>query len=315
LEAEARWTSGHELELTRTELSKVRKEFPELAKQLEDGAVRAANGMDATVTDLQAEMTKAGKELSQQIAELITNQPQIVLEGTYNLREDFTGPEGWSGRFRYEMGLSGNFNDFLRWAGKKAEEQAEEQAKENVCKPTSSERGPAYSYACYQEYRKTDSAMSLKESAAVDRGHRLAIEAKYSETDPLRFDDPDDPGGTALFNLDRTEVWTASLTYGFYFSKLQLPSLLGAVKGKENLVPTDTAKFDLEVKYDDATGDPMRQDRLVATATVSQKMSDKSVFSISLVWADEPEYLGEVDEEFSANLGLRWSMDKDKPSS
>lgn len=291
-QAEVRWGWDGEKEAVGTRFRDIRKEFPELAEHLEAGAIRAATGMDKTVTTLEASM----EELSQQIAELITNQPQIVLEGTYNLREDFTGPEGWSGRLRYEMGLSGNFNDFMGWARKHPA----------LC----SGAGPAYSYSCYQEYRKTDSAMSLKEKNAVDRGHRLAIEVQYSETDPLRFDDPDDSAGAALFDLDRTEVWTASLTYGFYFSKLQLPNLLGVAKGQANIVPADTARFDLEVKYDDATGDPMRQDRLVATATVSQKMSDKSVFSISLVWADESEYLGEVDEELSANAGIRWSWDK-----
>jgi len=291
-EAVTRWGPDRNPALIQAPLSEVRTELPDLANQLEAGVVRAATGMDTTVTTLEASM----KELSQQVAELITNQPQIVLEGTYNLREDFTGPEGWSGRLRYEMGLSGNFNDFMGWARKHPA----------LC----SGNGPAYSYACYKEYRKSDSAMSLKEKNAVDRGNRLAIEARYSETDPLRFGDPDDPAGTALFDLDRTEVWTASLTYGFYFSKFQLPNLVGVSKGQTNVVPTDTARFDLEVKYDDATGDPMRQDRLVATATVSQKMSDKSVFSFSLVWADEPEYLGDVDEELSANAGIRWSFDK-----
>jgi hypothetical protein len=52
----------------------------------------------------------------------------------------------------------------------------------------------------------------------------------------------------------------------------------------------------------------MRQSRLTATATLSQKMSDKSIFSIGVAWAEKPEYLGEVDEELSANLGLRWSF-------
>jgi hypothetical protein len=238
------------------------------------------------------------QELSRQVAELVTNQPQIVLEGMLEERRDFTGPEGWTARVRYEMGLSGNFNDFVSWAKKQEDAPC-------------SGSGPVFTLACFEEYRKSHSAMGMKEMNAVDRGHRLAIEARYSETDPLRFEDPDDPGGTALFDLDRTEVWTASLTYGFYFSRFQLPSFLGLLEGQADLVPTDTARFDLEVRYDDASGDPMRQDRLVATATVSQKMSDRSVMSISVVWADEPQYLGEVDEELSANLGLKWSLDQE----
>ncbi len=296
LGAEERWGKDRNPALLEAPLEDVRKELPETAAVLEAGAIRAATGMETTRRQLGTEMSALAKEVGQ----LITNQPQLVLEGAYNERANWTGPDGWSAMFRYEIGMSGNFNDFLSWANA--------QDGKRPCE----KQGTGYSYACYQEYKRSSSAMGLSESKAIDHGFRLAIEAKYTDTDPLHFEDPE---SDFRFDLAGTQVWTASLTGGFYFTNFQLPNLVGAVKGTSNIVPTDNARFDLEVKYDDATGDAMRQDRFVATATVSQKMSDSSVLSISAVYADKPEYLGEVDHELSANLGLRWSFDgkgKDK---
>ncbi len=58
----------------------------------------------------------------------------------------------------------------------------------------------------------------------------------------------------------------------------------------------------------------MRQSRFVATATLSQKITACTVFSASAVYANKPEYLGEVDEEVSARFGFRWGSKQLKAS-
>ena len=47
----------------------------------------------------------------------------------------------------------------------------------------------------------------------------------------------------------------------------------------------------------------MRNDRFVATATYTFNLA-----SFSLVWANKPEYLGEVDKELSARVGLKFKL-------
>jgi len=72
------------------------------------------------------------------------------------------------------------------------------------------------------------------------------------------------------------------------------------------------ARIDVEAKYEDVSDDPMRQSRFVATATYSQNLFDGNGLSLSIVYANRPEYRGEVDEEFSARAGLKFKIDKKK---
>jgi hypothetical protein len=243
-------------------------------------------------------------DVAQTLSQMITNQPQLLLEGKYQERRHLTGPTAWSGRFCFEWGLSGNVNDFERFAAKE----------KNGC--------ASADYACLLAWQKQNAGLSMAgtEADTLDRGHRLAIAVEYTDTDPFDFT-PDSHDTTAQpFSLDGSETWTGSLTYGVNFDGFQLPNLLGSLGGK-NAVPVDSARFDLEAKYDDVSGgtmmdgEEMLQSRFVATASLSQKMSDNSIVSLSLVWANKPEYLGDVDENLSASLGLRWSLDSQKDGS
>lgn len=237
------------------------------------------------------------------IDELIANQPQLIFEGGYNLREDLTGPDERSFSLCYEMGLSGNVNDFRSWAKSQAEQGVTE------CTPKSLPAvGTHYEYDCLKLYLESEPAMAMigNESAAARSGHRLAIVARYSRTDPLDFSRPEQD---FTFALDETEKLTFSLTYGRYFKSFQLPNLVSVYPGLGGEA-VGNARFDLEAKYDDVTGDPMRQSRFVATLTVSQKMTDNTVLSLSAVYAEKPEYLGEVDEKVSANFGIKWKRDR-----
>lgn len=222
------------------------------------------------------------------VDDLIANQPQLILEGSYHERRNLTGVDEWSGKLSYEIGLFGNLNDLRTWARGHA----------GKC---GTPKWP--SYDCLQAYL---SAQKGKQKAQSDSGNRLAISLEYSHTDPLHFTLPDQD---FTFDLGSSQTWAGSLTYGRYLEIFKLPNLLGALHGGQ-VVLEDSARFDLEAKYDDASGDPMKQSRFTATATFSQKASDNSTYSLSLAYANKPEYLGEVSHELSANLGLKWSHDK-----
>jgi hypothetical protein len=262
---------------------------PELERQLAESLATLAKDYTAF-----AETVDLGKALGH-LDELIANQPQAYLKGTYHERRHLTGPTEWTAEAHYEIGLSGNFNDFLTWARKQRGNCA--WGEEDIIPPVD----------CLAKYMDSHPQVAAGETLEADKaehGPRLELELKYTRTDPLHL---------ALengfqFDLDRSEVWTGSLTYGRYLSAIRLPHLPGLL-AQPGVEAAQIARLDVMVGYDDATGDPMRQSRWLAHATLSQKTSEKSAVSLSLVWAENPEYLGEVDEALSTNLGLKWQLD------
>jgi len=122
---------------------------------------------------------------------------------------------------------------------------------------------------------------------------RFAVQVKYQETDPYDISLED---GAVTLDLDRATSWFGSLATGGY--------LRIAEDG------TQTGRWDLEAEYEDVSDDPNRDDRLVATLTLTQKLADGTDGHVSLVWASKPEYLGEVDEELSARVGLKYGIDR-----
>ena len=54
--------------------------------------------------------------------------------------------------------------------------------------------------------------------------------------------------------------------------------------------------------------DPLRRDRGVATLTLTRQIGDLAV-PFGIVYANHGEYLGEVDEQLSAHLGLKFDLD------
>lgn len=124
---------------------------------------------------------------------------------------------------------------------------------------------------------------------AIATAPRFTLALEYADVDDFAFSLPDDD---FEFKQDGGERIIGSLTYGMYLR----PD-----------APLES-RFELDAGYHDVDGDTMRQDRFVATATFIQKLADGTATSLSLVYANKPEYLGEVDEELSARVGLRYSM-------
>jgi len=132
-------------------------------------------------------------------------------------------------------------------------------------------------------------------TSLTDGKARLRLLAEYSETERYHFASPADE---LLVDQPRARVLAAALSVGRRVSAKQ------------------RTRFDLEAKYEDASGDPERNDRLVSTLSWTQKLSDQlatvaggSNLVVALVYASRPEYRGEVDEELSLRAGLKWSID------
>ena len=137
--------------------------------------------------------------------------------------------------------------------------------------------------------------------ASPDSRSYLTLSADYSETERFGFALPED--GLSL-DLPKSKVISASLAVGHKLSKER------------------RSHIDLDARYENATGDPNRNNRFVSTLSWTQKLSDQlatmaggSNLVVSVVYANRPEYRGDVDKELSLRAGLKWSVDTDKKSS
>lgn len=207
------------------------------------------------------------------LADLIHNQPQVHWQVHYRERDALVGPSEWGLEATYEHGF-GNVNG-LRG------ECSDELLARRIAKS-------GESIPCYRHFFET-------REGRIKSANRLSFSLGYAVADELRFELPDDD---FAFTLDEVRKTLGSAAYG--------RSLTVDDQGN------DTSRLDLEAKYEDVSGDPMRNSRLVATATFTQNLFDGNVVSLSVVYASKPEYRGEVDEELSARAGIKVKIDKKK---
>lgn len=138
--------------------------------------------------------------------------------------------------------------------------------------------------ACLAEY------LEAHEKAA-DNGNRFTFSLEYKDTGRFSFPLP---GDNPEFVVDSSEICSLTLGYGRY-----IPGFKFFEDGE------DGTRLDFEVEGE-ATDDDSREDRLVARINFTQKLQDETEFVIGAVWANHPEFRGEVDEEFGAQFGLVW---------
>lgn len=214
--------------------------------------------------------------------ELINNQPQLLFDAVYKDRDPLTGPVEQSASFTYEMGVAGNVNKYLRWA------------RTNVSDAC---RGNAFQRTCFESFLKTY-------PNAGDAGQRLAFSLSYADIRPIHFELPADQ---FVFDQPGSEKLVGSLTYGRYFPNFQFFNQILPAGVQDDSQPNQGTRIDLEAKYEDPVEDDgMLKSRLVATLTFTQGMTLNTGMSFSLVYANKPEFLGDVDDKLSANLGIRW---------
>jgi len=127
----------------------------------------------------------------------------------------------------------------------------------------------------------------------LERAPRGSVEIKWARTDPHHISLVED---AIEFDREENEETVASAVIGLYV--------------RSNDAGQQVARLDLEASHCDVDDDPDRQDRTVATLTYLQRVSEHSDASVSLVWANKPEFRGEVDEELSALAGLKLSFDR-----
>jgi hypothetical protein len=135
-----------------------------------------------------------------------------------------------------------------------------------------------------------------KYGRTLETSPRLKVESEYSQTAAYLFTLPED---NFSYGLDRIRSLTARATLGGYL--------------RSDLQGIQTTRMDLEAIYENVTGDEKRNNRLVATLTFTQKLNDDMATTLSAVWANKPQYRGEVDQELGARFGLKYKIDRKSP--
>jgi len=67
-------------------------------------------------------------------------------------------------------------------------------------------------------------------------------------------------------------------------------------------------RFDASLAYEDFSDDPVRQNRGLATATLTLPVAQGLYLSLGAVYATKPEFRGDVDSELSARAGLVYKL-------
>jgi hypothetical protein len=126
---------------------------------------------------------------------------------------------------------------------------------------------------------------------SIKRGDRFFLSVAYGNRQVYRLDLPADG-----VSLDLAGTWdlTASAGFGRYIAVDR--------QGEE------VGRLDVQADYIHHHDDPDRQNRLVATGTYTQRLSDELSVAAGVSYASRPEFLGDVDKKVSANFGLRYKF-------
>jgi hypothetical protein len=124
---------------------------------------------------------------------------------------------------------------------------------------------------------------------------RVSFLADYTKLSRLEFVLPS-PGFSYL--AEASERLSARLTLSGYI-------------GRE-MSDQRRTRYDVSASYEDFSDDPDRQDRGIASVTVSYPLMPGFFLSLGAVYATKPEFRGDVDEEIGARAGFLYKILEDQ---
>ena len=68
------------------------------------------------------------------------------------------------------------------------------------------------------------------------------------------------------------------------------------------------SRLDFTGSYEDVSGDPNRDNRFVASITLTQEINDNFNLPITLSYANKEKYLTDVDKKLSVNFGVSYKL-------
>jgi len=211
------------------------------------------------------------------LVDLVNNQPQLNFGVEYTERGELAGPNEWRAKLIYEKGLV-NVNTARRYVNS------------SKCKPaaTFDKDISARRVACFNEYLSRPSTQQR-----LKGGDRLAVSIEAVRRKRYSINLPTD---AITFAEDSDRSFVGALAYGFYV-------------GFDDAGDA-RSRIDLRASYEDVKSDPKRQDRGLFVATYTQKFFEKTLVAVSVVYATQPEFRGDVDKDLSARLGINYKWGK-----
>ena len=207
-----------------------------------------------------------------ELANLLNNQPQPLAGIEYGAIQEFAGPDELRFKVSYEKGFV-NINSFRGY------QQA-------VCK-RSADLDVAQSTAiCLRQYLDQP---GVKTSLAS--GSRFAFTLEHVRRKRFAISVPDT---TVTLNEAPVRSWIGALTVGRYLDPVESQAQL--------------TRLDISASYEDVSNDPKRQDRGIASATLTRKLSGDWLLAFGLVYATKPEFRAEADKDLSLRLGLNYKI-------
>lgn len=256
------------------------KSFQDLAAQSPEAAAELKAAVEKSQEEaLAKEATDRGIWLAAGLghfADLLDNQPQLNVTAQQSYREDVVGGDEVSGKVTYEWGRA-NLNSAFRT--KRCHEELDTQAT-NAIDPTVLDR-------CLTEY----TAFVEKNKAHLKDGEKFSLSAEYMDLKARTFDLP--AQGLTGLTLKGANKLIVKVGYGRYFA--------------DPTGGTEPVRLDFVGSYEDVSDDPARQDRGVATLTLTRKFGTLSI-PLGIVYANHGEFLAETDKKFSAHLGLKFDL-------
>lgn len=229
------------------------------------GAVKATvDAWAALDKHVQDDMTRYGFD---HISDLLANQSQLVVTVGYRPRNALVGANSLSIKASYEWGMI-SFEDFVKTGT-------------TCASPDSTDD------ACLKAFG--DWITPLKGKLTQDR---LAISLEYLNTESYALSEP-------LYAINVSTPNTHSLVGSLKYGRML--SSGGAKAG---------VRLDLSASYENVSSQStgatalVKESRFVATASLSIRISDALQIPIGVIYANKPEYLGDVDKKWGTHLGL-----------
>src|SRR5258708_4912049 len=252
-----------------------------------DDTVKQQRALATIETAMRAAAPTAAFELSRHFAFLLNNQPQLYGSAIYHSRTEIAGSNETSAKLTYELGAH-NLNWFY--------------AANADCTPTAGTRAATS--------RCVNKRTQYAEKSAAATSDRFSLSVQYNRTDHIAVDLPQ---YTINYTVPSGHKFIYSVIYGRPMSVSQPTEKDGRVDFSLNSDATKTTKAEDVVSLSHRT--PLAaattvppHDRLVASITFTQKLSDTISVPVSLIYANHAQFLSTVDKKLNVHFGLVYKL-------
>jgi hypothetical protein len=231
-----------------------------------------------TAAASQPQFVAETKTLVDNVAELINNQEQIYFSTQFNDRNPLAGANAWTVSGTYAMGGK-NVTKFLAAQKKLGNCDIGQMVREQ-----SSGQTPTVSQTCLQQLN------AYVGPATIDRTWRLALSLDFSRTE----------SNTITVSQLSTPVTTPAVD----------SQIISLTAGRRFDPPSSSRerRIDVTASYENVSDDPNLDDRLIASVTWTQEITNTFSLPITLSYANKSKYLPEDDHDLSAHFAVSYKL-------